>query len=164
MRGGRRMAYLIDGNNFLGLTVAPAYRDPQHRYDLVRKLLIFQRVTRSRVILVFDGPPDPHLEGEEFEGRSFSVLFPPPGLTADTLIKEFLDARRDLRHFFLVSSDRELKSAARSRGATVLACGEFNAMLKETLKKNRSSREMSKTAEKPTPLEVGLWSDLFSKK
>jgi predicted RNA-binding protein with PIN domain len=158
------MAYLIDGNNFLGLTVAPVYRDPQHRYDLVRKLLIFQRLTRSRIILVFDGPPDPHLEGEEFDGRSFNVLFPPRGLTADALIKELLDARRDLRHFFLVSSDRELKSAARSRGATVLACGEFNAMLKEALKKNRSLREMSKTAEKPSPLEVGLWSDLFAKK
>jgi len=158
------MAYLIDGNNFLGHTVASVDRDPQHRYELVRKLLVFERVTRSRVILVFDGPADPQLEGEAFEGRHFSVLFPPPGTSADVLIQELLAARRDLRNFFLVSSDRELKSAARSRGATVLTCGEFNAMLKEALKKNREAREMAKSGEKPSPLEVGLWSDLFAKK
>ncbi|OGD26869.1 MAG: hypothetical protein A2Y56_16260 [Candidatus Aminicenantes bacterium RBG_13_63_10] len=158
------MAYLIDGNNFLGQLVAPAYRDPGDRLDLVRKLLIFQRVTRSRVILVFDGGPDPRLEDLELEDRKFSILFPEPGSSADALIKEFLESRRDLRHFFLVSSDRELKSAARARGAEVISSGEFKGMLKEALSKSRASKEMTKTADKPTPLEVGLWSDLFTRK
>lgn len=158
------MAYLIDGNNFLGHTVPAAYRDPQHRYELAQKLLIFQGLTRSRVILVFDGAPDPYLSDEKLQSKRFTVLFPPRGATADTLIRELLESLTDLRHFFLVSSDRELKSAGRSRGATVLTCGEFNGMLKEVLKKNKALREFSKTTENPSPLEVRLWTDVFTKK
>ncbi len=158
------MAYLIDGNNFLGRTISPVYRDPQHRYDLARRLLIFQRLTRSRVILVFDGPPDPKLLEAEAPGGKFSVLFPPPGETADAVIKGLLDSLKDLRRFFLVSSDRELRAFARSHGAQVLTCGEFNAMLKEAVKSNRRAREMSKITEKPSPLELDLWSEVFTKK
>lgn len=158
------MAYLIDGNNFLGQTVAPAYRDPQHRYDLARKLLIFQHITRSRVILVFDGSPDPKLTEEDVPTSKFSVLFPPPGVSADAMIKDLLNSLTDLRRFFLVSSDRELRSAARGRGARVLTCGEFKAMLKEALNTHRRSGEMRKTTERPSPLEVDLWSDMFAKK
>lgn len=158
------MAYLIDGNNFLGRTIPPAYRDPQHRYDLARQLLIFQHVTRSRVILAFDGPPDPKLTEADVPSRKFSLLFPPRGTSADALIKDLLDSLTDLRRFFLVSSDRELQAAARKRGARVLTCGEFKAMLREALKKYRRSAEMSKTTEKPSPLEVDLWSDVFGKR
>lgn len=158
------MAYLIDGNNFLGRTISPVYRDPQHRYDLARRLLIFQRVTRSRVILVFDGPPDPRLLEAEAPGGKFSVLFPPPGETADAVIKDLLASLKDLRRFFLVSSDRELRAFARSRGARVLTCAEFDGMLKEAVKANRRSREMSKTTEKHSPLELDLWSEVFTKK
>ena len=158
------MAYLIDGNNFLGHTYAPAYRDPHHRYELAQKLLIFQRLTRSRVILVFDGPPDPYLSDEQLQSKRFTVLFPPPGVPADTLIKELLESLTDLRRFFLVTSDRELKSVGRSRGATVLACSEFKAMLQEALKKNKALREFSKTTENHSPLEIRLWTDVFTKK
>ena len=51
------MAYLIDGNNLLGHLFPGAHRDPDNRLKLVRRLIAFQRFTRSRVILVFDGPP-----------------------------------------------------------------------------------------------------------
>jgi predicted RNA-binding protein with PIN domain len=158
------MAYLIDGNNFLGHTVPAAYRDPQHRYELAQKLLIFQRLTRSRVILVFDGAPDPYLSDERLQSKRFTVIFPPRGVSADAIIKELLESLNDLRQFFLVSSDRELKSVGRTRGATVLTCGEFNGMLKEVLKKNKTLREFSKTTENPSPLEVRLWTDMFTKK
>jgi predicted RNA-binding protein with PIN domain len=158
------MAYLIDGNNFLGHTVPAAHRDPQHRYELAQKLLIFQRLTRSRVILVFDGAPDPYLSDERLQSKRFTVLFPPRGAAADTIIRELLESLTDLRRFFLVSSDRELKSFGRSRGAAVLTCGEFDGMLKEVLKKNKALRELTKTAENPSPLEVRLWTDVFTKK
>jgi predicted RNA-binding protein with PIN domain len=158
------VAYLIDGNNFLGRTIPPVHRDPQHRYDLARRLLIFQRLTRSRVILVFDGPPDPKLVEAEAPGGKFSVLFPPRGETADTVIKDLLASLKDLRRFFLVSSDRELRAFARSRGARVLTCAEFNVMLKEAVKRNRRAREMTKTTEEPSPLEVDLWSEVFTRK
>ncbi len=49
------MAYLIDGNNLLGHVYAGFHRDPAHRSALVGKLQAFQRQTRTRVILVFDG-------------------------------------------------------------------------------------------------------------
>lgn len=158
------MAYLVDGNNLLGHSIPPVYRDPQHRYDLVRKLLIFQHVTRSRVILVFDGTPDPRLSEVEVPGGKFTVIFPARGQSADAVIRELLEGLTDLRRFFLVSSDRELRSLARARGAQPLTCGEFNEMLKKALRKYRNASEMSKTTEKPTRLEVDLWSDVFTRK
>jgi predicted RNA-binding protein with PIN domain len=158
------LAYLIDGNNFLGHIIPSAHRQPGDRRVLTGRLLIFQRVTRSRVVVVFDGPPDPALSEDNLGEGRLSVIFPPRGTTADEAILELTDRVKDRRRLFVVTSDRELRRAARSRGATVLGCAEFNAGLKEALKKSRRAREMTKPSVKPSPLEVRLWTDMFSKK
>jgi predicted RNA-binding protein with PIN domain len=157
------MATLIDGNNLLGTLAPGESRDRESRFRLVGKLLVFQRFTRRRIILVFDGPPDDDLEGRRL-GPKFEVLFPPPGQKADDVIQERLNLPFDRRRFFVVSSDREVRTQARSRGAAVMKCEEFGRELKNVLKKARQDRELAKRPEFPTPLETSLWLDLFQRK
>lgn len=156
------MAYLIDGNNLLGHLYPGFHRDPAHRSALVGKLRAFQRQTRTRVILVFDGIapegfPDP---GKE----KFSVLFPPPGESADSLIVDYIERRTDHRNLFVVSSDREIRAIAREAGASSLRCDEFHRELKKILRAGREAREMDKDEISASALEVSLWTEAFARK
>jgi len=156
------MAYLIDGNNLLGHLYAGFHRDPAHRSALVGKLRAFQRHSRTRVILVFDGVapsdfPDP---GKD----KFAILFPPPGESADSVIVDYIEKHHDRRNLFVVSSDREIRAIAREAGATSLRCDEFHRDLKKVLRASREAREMDKAEETATALEIKLWSDAFARK
>jgi len=156
------MAYLIDGNNLLGHVFPGTSRDRESRLGLVGRLLAFQRLTRRRIILVFDGPPDEDLEGRKL-GPKFEVIFAPPGEKADDVIQDRLTGPFDRRAFTVVSSDRELREQARLRGATVMKSEEFGRELKMILRKARPERELAKHTEFPTPLETRLWLDLFQR-
>ncbi|HEK85372.1 MAG: NYN domain-containing protein [Candidatus Saccharicenans sp.] len=157
------MAYLIDGNNLMGQS------DPYFKYDLssrnhlVARLLIFQKTTRKRIFLVFDGKPpsDDHLLRLN---PKFLVLFPQPGQSADELIEDLLTQKRDRRYFKVVSSDRGVREIARAKGADSISSQEFLKELKEILKKGRQERELKKEIEDSTPLELSLWDELLSRK
>ena len=155
------MAYLIDGNNFLGHISPLEIRDPGSRYALVLKLLSFQGQKKNRIFLAFDGPPDENLEALVRDRKKFFVIYPPKGQKADTVIEEILERQADLRRFFVVTSDRELSAFARGRGASVLKPKAFNQELRRVLKERRKSRELEKDDESLTSLEVRLWDDVF---
>ncbi|MGB4703492.1 MAG: NYN domain-containing protein [Candidatus Saccharicenans sp.] len=157
------MAYLIDGNNLMG-QMDPYFKvDPLSRNKIIARLLLFQKITRSRIFLVFDGRP-PLDEHEIKLNPKFTVLFPEPGQTADSLIEELLSEKKDRRYFLLVSSDRGLREIARVHGTRSISTPEFLKQLKQVLKEHRQERELEKETEQPTPLEISLWSDLFRKK
>ena len=92
---------------------------------------------------------------------SLSVRFPDPGQNADVIIKEILERQSNLRRFFVVSNDREVLSSARSKGAQLFSCREFNAQLKEAIKEYRQKSEMVKPESQLTPLEVNHMAELF---
>ncbi len=157
------MAYLIDGNNLMG-QADPYYKfDPASRNRLVARLLLFQKITRSRVFLVFDGSP-PLDEREIKFNPKFTVLFPEPGQPADGLIEEILSRKNDRRYFLVVSSDRRLREIARTHGARSMSTIDFLKQLKQTLKDHRQERELQKQTDDSTPLEISLWNELFKRK
>ncbi|MFC2169772.1 NYN domain-containing protein [Acidobacteriota bacterium] len=158
------MAYLIDGNNFIGHTSPSEIKTPQGRYSLVSKLLIFQNIKGSKIILVFDGPPDPHIKVEKFPEKYFSVLYPSFEQNADIIIKEVISKQKDLRKFFVVSSDREIRSFARKKRAKVFSCPEFNRQLKIALKEFKKQKELKKNEETLSPLDISHWLEIFQKK
>lgn len=158
------MAYLIDGNNFIGYDDPRGLADPRGRRRLLGKLLIFRRIERTKIILVFDGPPEPGLEPESIGNKSLLLLYPQRDQSADDVIKEVISRRKDLRRFFVVSSDRELQAYARLKGAHVLGCPEFNRKLRGALKKNRERRAMAKNVSPPSQLEVEFLSDILERK
>jgi predicted RNA-binding protein with PIN domain len=155
------MAYLIDGNNLLGHLFPGYHRDPDNKLKLVRRLIAFQRFTRSRVILIFDGAPSADAEAMIGDASRFTILNPPPGTSADALLEDVIASRRDTRHFLVVSTDRRVRAAAKQHGAESLTCPEFAAVLKGVLREHRQLKEMDKKEPGPTRLEVKLWSGVF---
>ena len=158
------MAYLIDGNNLIGYLFPFALRDPQSRLSLISKLLVLQRIKNTKVTLVFDGPPDPAISDEEFPLEFFTVLYPSYGQNADMVIKEIVSKQKDLRNYFVVSSDREILTFSRKKGAKGLTCKEFNRILKAAVKENKKLSEMKKHTDDLSPLEIDQWSEIFKSK
>ena len=158
------MAYLIDGNNFLGYISPANFRDPREKYSLIGRLLRFQHIKKARVFVVFDGPPDFWLEDERFKKQKFSITYPPRGEAADSVIKKIISEQTDLRQFFVVSSDRDLKVFAKAAGAKTLSCAEFNKGLKIILREYRKEREIEKKENNLSSLELNLWLDVFKNK
>jgi len=138
------MAYLIDGNNLLGHISDYNIKDPRCRTLLVRRLLLFQRLKRSRIFLVFDGPPDENLESLVGERKKFLLLYPARGQKADEIIQEIFSRRSDPKRMCVVTSDRELRGMAKAKRARVLSAKEFNRELRRTLEDSREARELEK--------------------
>lgn len=158
------MSYLIDGNNFIGYLSPNELRSPESKRSLASQALIFQHMKRTKVTLVFDGPPDFHLTGKASGRKSFSVFYPPIDQNADSLIKEIIARQTDRRWLFVVSSDREIRSFAQKHKAKTLSCREFNHLLKQTLKRYKKIQEGRKETALPSPLEVNHWLDIFESK
>ncbi len=155
------MAYLIDGNNFIGHTSSYERRDIRSKYSLVAKLLIFNKIRKAKIIIVFDGPPDPEITDQKFPKRSLMILYPDVGQNADGIIKDIISQRARERRFYVVSSDREIKDYARKNGLKPLTCKEFNKQLKTAIKEHKNLIEMDKETYHPTPLEINHWADIF---
>jgi predicted RNA-binding protein with PIN domain len=155
------MPYLIDGSNLIGHSPHLKLADPQSKRRLVAQLAIFQETKRTKLILVFDGPPDHELVGEKFQRKELSILWPDMDESADTVIKRWVEKQTDLRHFYVVSSDREIKSFAKESGAKAMDCEEFHKLLKATLKEFKETNAMNKEDISLSPLEVDQWQKIF---
>lgn len=158
------MAYLIDGNNFIGHTSQYEHRDPRSKRELTAKLWIFFKMKRTKILLVFDGPPDPRISEQKFPEKSLTIIYPDMDENADTVIKDIIAKREILKKFYVVSSDREIKDFAKQTGAKSLTCEEFNKTLKSVLKEHKKLKELEKNVDFPTPLEVDHWIDILSTK
>jgi predicted RNA-binding protein with PIN domain len=158
------MAYLIDGNNLLGTLFPGFHRDPENKLKLIRRMIAFQRTRRVRVILVFDGAANPDPAGMDLPSERFDIVYPPAGETADAVLHGILEGRRDLRHMVVVSSDREVRAFAGLRGAKVSSSREFAAELRRTLRERRAEQELEKAEERPSRLDVKLWSQVFKER
>ncbi len=158
------MAYLIDGNNLIGHSSPAELRDPQSKFRLVSKLQRFQRQKKTRVLVVFDGNPDPDFIDAKYRKKKFSVIFPPFDQNADEVIKKIISKQTDLRRFFVVSSDREIKDFARVKGAKPLSCKEFERELKSALKEHRESQAEEKKVSAPSSVEINQWLKIFKNK
>jgi predicted RNA-binding protein with PIN domain len=158
------VAYLIDGNNLIGHFSSADLRDPQSKPLLVSKLQRFQRQKKTRILVVFDGTPDLNLIGKNYQRKNFSVIFPSFEQNADDTIKDIISKQTDLRRFFVVSSDREIRNFAKAKGAKSLSCKEFERELKSTLREHRKSLEEEKNVTSPSSFEINQWLKIFKDK
>jgi predicted RNA-binding protein with PIN domain len=157
------MAYLIDGNNLLGRIAPHELRERSGREGLVARLLAFQKVTRTRIHLVFDGNPE-RTPTDIAVNAKFTIHYPGEGQSADDVIREIVARQTDRRRFFVVTSDRALREMARKKGLESVTSDVFARELKAALKEGRKRRELEKSSRAPTDLEVDLWSEVFKAK
>ena len=157
------MAYLIDGNNLLGRIAPHELREKGGRDGLVVRLLAFQRVTRARIHLVFDGNPE-QTPTDVPVNPKFTIHYPGAGGSADDVIRDMIARQTDRRRFFVVSSDRALRDLAKKSGLEQVTSDVFARELKAVLKEGKKRRELDKKVEAPSPLEIDLWDEVFKDK
>jgi predicted RNA-binding protein with PIN domain len=155
------MPYLIDGNNLVGHMPTLDLSDPGSRRRLARQLAIFRVAEKAKIVLVFDGPVDPDLCQDEFQQKEFQILWPDMEESADSLIQKRIKKQTDMRHFYVVSSDREIQAYARKYKAKILSCKQFYKRLKTALKEHKKAQAMNKEDITLTSLEVDHWLDIF---
>jgi predicted RNA-binding protein with PIN domain len=158
------MPYLIDGNNLIGHIPYLRLDDPKSKYHLVAQLMVFQRIKKRKVILVFDGPPDLELLGEKYRSKKFLIIFPIDEENADAVIETWIEKQTNFKHFSVVSSDREIKAFAHLNKAKVIDCDNFYKELKSILKKFKLKKSMKKTQIQLSPLEIRHWLEIFESK
>jgi predicted RNA-binding protein with PIN domain len=125
------MGYLVDGNNVMAQRVG-WHRDKRAaRRRLLDELAQFAQLKRASVTVVFDGAPEPHFaDGSSYRG--VRVCYAERGSDADERIKRLVEATRERRTLWVVTSDRALAEYVRKCGAKHLRAGEFRQRL-ETL-------------------------------
>ncbi|HJQ69887.1 MAG TPA: NYN domain-containing protein [Blastocatellia bacterium] len=124
------MAFIVDGNNVMGQTPGWHRDKPAARRNLVQRLADFARKKKARVTVVFDGEPD-RLMPDSSAFRGIKVLYSDRGSDADARIRRLVENSPDPRGLVVVTSDRQLASLVRQRGAKVVRSGEFRRQMEE---------------------------------
>ena len=152
------MPFLIDGHNLipkLGLRL----EDPDDELELIRLLQDFARIRRQPVEVYFDGAPAGQAGERKF--GSVKAHFVRRGRTADSAIRARLEALAgSAKNWVVVSSDREVQSAARMNRARLTASEEFVKLLREALTGSAPSTEDKKLSTG----EVEEWLNIFGKR
>ena len=158
------MRYAIDGHNLVpkvGLNLASA----DDELELVQLLQQFSRAARAKVEVFFDGAP----AGQAGTRRLGTVVahFVPARTTADSAIRAWLEGlRQGARNWTVVSSDREVKHAAKNAGARTISAEAFAQLLQDEIRKRPQASKPPSGKEHGALSEDELaeWLDLFRSK
>jgi predicted RNA-binding protein with PIN domain len=156
------MPYIIDGNNLVGCAPDISLEDPDARKRILQVVKKFQENKKNNVIVVFDGEPDSGVRRQE-ESSKFTVVYPKDGNSADDEIKEILSKFHYFKDVVLVSSDRDLKSYAKKKGARTVNSIEFYFELKRFSHIHVRKEENQKRIEAElSETEVDQWLKIFN--
>lgn len=139
------MPYLIDGHNLIpkiGLRLS----EPDDEIELIRILQDFSRLKRQPVEVYFDGAPVAS-SGTRKLG-TIKAHFISLAASADSAMRTRLNNMgKSAKNWVVVSSDREVQSAAKVNDAKYISSEEFVKLLKEVSntvqKKNRAEKTVS---------------------
>ena len=155
------MPYIIDGNNLIGCSPDISLEDKEARTKLLHIVRNFQENRNNNVILFFDGEPANGLYREEVN-QKFSIRYPRFGGSADEEIRELLESYSDYRDVILVSSDRELKTIGKKKGAKIVNSIEFYFRLKQAYRVDERREEKKKRIDAQlSDNEVDQWMKIF---
>jgi uncharacterized protein len=159
------MAYLIDGYNLLG-----AIRKLDETFatldeaGLCAKLSEFLHRMRQEGRIYFDGTGPRDKSG--LTGLShLEVIFTGPGVEADHRIAEEIELSTAPKYLVIISTDREVRTAAEKRKSAAVRSEDFWPILMKTLeKKKKSIPEPRAKREGLTEGETEEWLKIFGLK
>lgn len=156
------MDYLIDGHNLIPRIPDLSLEAIDDEKDLIFLLQEFCRVRpKNKIHVYFDKAP-PGMPPARSYGP-VTAYFVRSNRTADeAIVAKLHKLGKEARNWIVVSSDRQIQAAAKSRGAVVMASETFSNELINTIrtqphKKKEQDDEMS-------PEEVDEWLKFFRKK
>lgn len=155
------MPYIIDGNNLIGCAPDFSLEEDDSREKILDLIRRYQRLRKSSMIVVFDGEPSLDSHKQKFTSK-FTVIYPKFGHTADEEIKHLMNGYTDCQGVRLVTSDKELKSFAKNKGAKTLNSIEFFYELKRINHAVGKKEEAQKRIDtQVSENEVDQWLKIF---
>jgi len=156
------MPYVIDGNNLIGCAPDFSLGDPEARGKMVSLIRKFQESKNTKVTVVFDGEPQGSERLNPINSK-LTVMYPRYGLSADDEIKRILENYQNVRDTILVTTDRELKSFAKDKGARTVNSIEFYFVLKKAFASQGKKEEtMKRVNTRVSKNEVEQWLKIFN--
>jgi predicted RNA-binding protein with PIN domain len=148
------MPLLIDGHNLIGQMPDIDLADPNDESKLVRRLKRYCWQHNRSATVVFDaglpGGPSPALSSPKI-----NVVFASRNSSADDIIRHRIRRSRDPRGLLVVSSDHNIQSLARTRGARVIEARDFATEI-------ASEYLTGGEEEKPNTVDdVDMWLQIF---
>jgi uncharacterized protein len=132
------MPYLVDGNNLFF-----AFRkvgDDLGRSGLAKRLGQLADITGQRVAVVFDGAAPHGALAEQVGDERIEVVFSAPR-TADEVLCERIAADSAPKRLVVVSTDHEIRRAARRRRCQAIRSEDFVEILDAMIERSRRPRK-----------------------
>jgi len=150
------LPYLIDGHNLIAALPDVSLADVEDERQLLEKLNSFCTRTRRKVLVFFD---QGQIENEPFRSGHFlrAVFIHSPRTADDAIRAELRKLGRSAANWTVISSDREVKQAARAAGARTLDSQAFVDILQPV--NDEGEPEKSETTLSDDELEQ--WLHLF---
>jgi predicted RNA-binding protein with PIN domain len=115
----------------------------------------FCRAKSVKATVVFDGHPlRPDMAAQELGLVSLRV--PPPGVDADTVIRELVERAPRPAELIVVTSDKALYSYVKTLGASVLRAHEWNALERRASPRGRGESSVSEKPDREEDIEGWL--------
>ncbi|MFQ6048525.1 MAG: NYN domain-containing protein [Phycisphaerae bacterium] len=156
------MPVLIDGYNLMHAGRVDESRGTFGRAQLCSLLGRWARRSRQAVTVVFDGTAPAEPLGWQLHGCDIEVTYSGPGRSADEMIIERINLSSAPRRLTVVSSDRQVRRAARRRRCRWVDSSSFLAYVTRALQRKPGGQ--SEPAEKrtgPAAEEVDDWLRTF---
>lgn len=152
------MPYLIDGHNLIP-KVGLRLDSPDDEVKLTRLLQNFARLKRENVEVYFDGAPPGQAGTRKLSG--ITTHFVRAGQTADSAIRARLkNMGKTAKQWTVVSSDREVQSAAQTARAQFTSSESFSKLVEQVI----NSAPPSMTDGRLSDVEVDEWLEIFQDK
>lgn len=123
------LTIIVDGYNLIGSHRGLTGNLERKRKDLIEKLQLYHERKGYPITLVFDGWRSGWTYEMEETIGSLTVIYSQRGEKADQVIQRLAEEMGS--QCLVVSSDREVQSAAEGSGAVAIYAGEFNAKLRQ---------------------------------
>lgn len=153
--------FIIDGHNLLH-AILKADETSKATGDLELCRIVGRYLARigRPGVMVFDGAGPPDKSGFDDVGN-LEVLFAGPGADADTVIEDKIGASTAPKRVTVVSSDRRLRKAARTRKCTSVKSEVFWEDVQRQLSRKRPAPEPAAKRQGLSESETDQWLDAF---
>lgn len=156
-----QMPIIIDGHNLLhSIQETGSDVDSIDRLRLCHIVGRYLKITADRATVVFDGAPPPD-EGRFGNIGNLEVIFSGPHKEADTVIEDKIRASAAPRRLTVVSSDRRLRIAAKTRKALAMKAEIFWSNLARELGRKKPQKEPLSKQWGLTESETDQWLKFF---
>ena len=155
------MPFIIDGYNVLR-----AIEKLSEEFEPVSDLRMCQQISRylksqgEKGQIVFDGIGPPEKAGFNYLA-DLEVIFSGTNTDADTVIEQKIAASTDPKRLVIVSSDRQVRLAAKLKKADVIKSVDFWHEVQKQLSRKRGIKEPDGKRSGINEAETDRWMEMF---